>query len=125
MTSAQRRALREIGITMESYYVSEYVPPMVCPNGHAMDEGLFECPACGVHRPSGWAGDWIGPTWGTAFVKDGRDLFVVEHHAHGALRNKYILRDARTKEGERPEGGEYYKLQRLAVADAIRRQYHL
>lgn len=26
--------------------------PAVCPNGHAMDEGLFECPACGVYRPS-------------------------------------------------------------------------
>lgn len=26
--------------------------PAVCPNGHAMDDGLFECPACGAYRPS-------------------------------------------------------------------------
>jgi hypothetical protein len=26
--------------------------PAVCPNGHAMDEGLFDCPACGAYRPS-------------------------------------------------------------------------
>lgn len=26
--------------------------PAVCPNGHAMDEGLFNCPACGAYRPS-------------------------------------------------------------------------
>jgi hypothetical protein len=26
--------------------------PAVCPNGHAMDEGLFHCPACGAYRPS-------------------------------------------------------------------------
>lgn len=25
---------------------------LVCPNGHAMDEGLFECPCCGAYRPS-------------------------------------------------------------------------
>lgn len=28
--------------------------PAVCPNGHAMDEGLFECPACGTYRPSAY-----------------------------------------------------------------------
>jgi hypothetical protein len=28
------------------------MPAAVCPNGHAMDEGLFNCPACGVYRPS-------------------------------------------------------------------------
>jgi hypothetical protein len=26
--------------------------PLTCPNGHAMDDGLFECPACGAYRPS-------------------------------------------------------------------------
>jgi hypothetical protein len=26
--------------------------PLTCPNGHAMDEGLFYCPACGAYRPS-------------------------------------------------------------------------
>lgn len=26
--------------------------PLTCPNGHAMDEGLFHCPACGAYRPS-------------------------------------------------------------------------
>lgn len=26
--------------------------PAICPNGHAMDEGLFYCPACGAYRPS-------------------------------------------------------------------------
>lgn len=26
--------------------------PAVCPNGHAMDDGLFHCPACGAYRPS-------------------------------------------------------------------------
>lgn len=24
---------------------------LVCVNGHAMDEGLFECPCCGAYRP--------------------------------------------------------------------------
>jgi hypothetical protein len=24
--------------------------PLVCPNGHAMDDGLLTCPACGVYR---------------------------------------------------------------------------
>lgn len=24
----------------------------MCPNGHAMDDGLFNCPACGAYRPS-------------------------------------------------------------------------
>jgi hypothetical protein len=28
------------------------MPAAVCPNGHAMDEGLFNCPACGAYRPS-------------------------------------------------------------------------
>lgn len=26
--------------------------PLTCPNGHAMDEGYFNCPACGAYRPS-------------------------------------------------------------------------
>lgn len=25
---------------------------LTCPNGHAMDEGYFECPCCGAYRPS-------------------------------------------------------------------------
>lgn len=29
--------------------------PAVCPNGHAMDDGLFNCPACGAYRPSAHA----------------------------------------------------------------------
>lgn len=28
------------------------MPPLTCPNGHAMDEGYFNCPACGAYRPS-------------------------------------------------------------------------
>lgn len=27
--------------------------PLVCVNGHAMDDGLFECPCCSAYRPSG------------------------------------------------------------------------
>lgn len=26
---------------------------LVCVNGHAMDDGLLECPCCGAYRPSG------------------------------------------------------------------------
>jgi hypothetical protein len=31
--------------------------PAVCPNGHAMDDGYFNCPACGAYRPSANAPD--------------------------------------------------------------------
>lgn len=30
----------------------ESTSPAVCPNGHAMDEGYFNCPCCGAFRPS-------------------------------------------------------------------------
>lgn len=71
---------------------------LTCPNGHAMDDGLFHCPACGAYRPSA--------TDPRAQIKNGRVVGVKPDRRYRHLTGRE--RQEAIRESNQRAGGDNY-----------------